>query len=384
MKNLLSNIVFIIFIISFFAGVLLKPNLEKTMGDFGAFLTGAYMLRIGEGQSLYELDNQYNHQHGMLETHIDKNDFLPFRNPPYFALILLPLTFVSIAWAYRIYLLAIMGLYLIMPFLFQKYLPNIRKLPLWSLAILFYYPNIESFLVSQITPFFVLLFFLIYVSLLKKRYLLTGLLAGLLSIKPQFLLSLPFLFFLSENKKKFLRGLLVVLVPVVIVSLAITGLNGINSYPKFLVASETSYFGSPEQRMFTIFSLIRNSELFAGVSLHKILAINLFIYFAMVALYFKFYKKVALELSFSSLLIFVLVFSVHLGLHDLGILTIVILMMMNLSIKYSRTRLIYGLIAAFLFIFPYFFRSGSVKLSIIVMFIFAVLPLGLSYKKKLM
>lgn len=68
--------------------------------DFTAYYTGAAMVRDGHGTNLYDLEAQMQCQQRILEGRIFMDGLLPFNYPPYFAVILVPLTYFSLSTAF--------------------------------------------------------------------------------------------------------------------------------------------------------------------------------------------------------------------------------------------------------------------------------------------
>ena len=72
-------------------------------GDFASFYTAAVIIRDGNGSRLYDLDLQSEVQQAYLVPHgwRYEGDLLPYINPPFLAVFLVPLTFLPMAWAYH-------------------------------------------------------------------------------------------------------------------------------------------------------------------------------------------------------------------------------------------------------------------------------------------
>ncbi len=78
--------------------------------DFTAYYTGGALLRDGLGDQLYNLNLQAHYQQEILEGRSFRDGLLPFNSPPHLALIILPLTFLQLSYAFGVWSLIQLGL----------------------------------------------------------------------------------------------------------------------------------------------------------------------------------------------------------------------------------------------------------------------------------
>jgi len=74
-------------------------------GDFTAFYTAGYIVRTGNAHHLYDLDLQTRVQQQFLLPHGWTFDggLLPYANPPFFALLFVPLSLLPLLWAFHLW-----------------------------------------------------------------------------------------------------------------------------------------------------------------------------------------------------------------------------------------------------------------------------------------
>jgi len=111
--------------------------------DVAAFWTGSCMVREGEGSLLSDMEAQRGVQQSLRagEALTDRvregMGFIPFHNPPVFAVLLAPLTIFRVEWGYALWMLATVAAFLLsvaIPFGLDRDHPRI--LPLVALNAL--------------------------------------------------------------------------------------------------------------------------------------------------------------------------------------------------------------------------------------------------------
>ena len=170
--------------------------------DFAATLTGAVIIRDGDGAHLYDLATQRAAQGRVLEPYITQRagNLLPYLHPPFEALLVAPLLSLSYGTLYLLWsgliLFAFAGSLLLLA----------RELPLsgaarWLLpgALCSYQALYQSFWLGQSSPLVLLGLTGAYVGLRRGRDGWAGAALALVAIKPQMLLIVGLLLLLTRR-----------------------------------------------------------------------------------------------------------------------------------------------------------------------------------------
>ena len=210
--------------------------------DFTAYLTAANILKDHKIEQLYDTNIQKEYQEKL--TGLDQNSILSFRNPPILAYIYLPYTFMEPLTAYRVNIFVQLILILTLVLLIYREV----KPPKYVLFILLaFLPLPIQLYLGQIAPVIAIIFILILKYIKKPNWLVVGILAGLLFVKPQYLIVLPYLALLASNTRnlrKLLTGFLIVLGTLAALSSLLYGQDFIKNYLTFLINSENSLMGT--------------------------------------------------------------------------------------------------------------------------------------------
>ena len=327
---------------------------QITRSDFVSFFAAAEIIKDGKGGELYDFNTQDLYQKEIVSPH-SREGFLPFRNPPIFAALFIPFTFFPLVVGYKLY-----AFFLVVVLLFASYLSTkvYKNLPTFLLPIFFflYFPVITTIFWGQ-TPILFLFLFLCLLKLLKGRnYYWVGVLAGLLSLKLQYLAFMPFLLLLVKDRKKLLGGFLISIFWVFMGSLLVSGMFSLAKYPSFLIETEAASFGSRPWQMISIYYLALSFPSLASMGKTAILGINALFYALVLYIFFKQRRKVPLDIAFSAALLFTIAFSLHVQVHDTSLALIPILGALNSGFadKTSRSALGPKIITIILFALPIF------------------------------
>jgi hypothetical protein len=167
------------------------PDIYARGIDFAATLTGANIVRDGDGKNLYDLAEQRRAQAAVLGDHITLQDgsVLPYLHPPFEALLVAPLLMLSYGTLYLLW----SGL-IILAFggsltLLARTLP-LRGGAAWLLptALCSYQGLFQSLWLGQSSPLVLLGLTGAYVGLRRGRDGWAGVALALVAIKPQMLL----------------------------------------------------------------------------------------------------------------------------------------------------------------------------------------------------
>ncbi len=200
--------------------------------DFLSFWTGASLLRIGAGPSLYDIDAQRAFQQGLLDgvTTVDRsrlaNWLTPYYNPPFLALLLVPLTWLSVSAGY----VAWWGLRLV-AFFGGISLPlrGYHRARYAALLMLTFGAVADNLIWGQVDALFLLVFSLGLMALTRGRQVLGGALLGFLWLKPQYAVLFPVVF-LVKGRWRELAGMVAVGMAMAVLSFAMLGPEGVSRY----------------------------------------------------------------------------------------------------------------------------------------------------------
>lgn len=160
-------------------------------GDFSAFYRTAVMVRTGEFHRLYDVQNQMSFDHRLFPW---LNRYPPyyFYHPPFEALLLLPLAFVSYKVAFWVWSIASLAMLVFSGTILSKQFPQLRSgvgIPLVFLVLAFF-PIVMVFLQGQDSGLLLLLVAWAFAELHRGRNLRAGIMLGLSLFKFQFIVPL--------------------------------------------------------------------------------------------------------------------------------------------------------------------------------------------------
>jgi hypothetical protein len=212
-----------------------KDDALKGSADFSIFYTAAKMIQHGQGAQLYDIAAQGRMESVLYPKVTTRGGTLIYDHPPFEALLYLPLAYVSYATAYIIWLVISVLLLLLAVRLLSPYMTEIKAA--WApLPILLY---ISSFLVfvgllqGQDSILLLLIFTLVFINLKQGRDFKAGLFLAIALFKFQY--AVPFLIpFILWRRWKVVGGFAVSSVVLFLVSLPVAGLRGTLSYAIFL------------------------------------------------------------------------------------------------------------------------------------------------------
>ena len=314
--------------------ILIGINPKLVIGtDFISYLTGGLMVRKGFGNEIYNLDRQYIFQLKAIEP-LDREYVLPFKNPPIVAVLFIPFTFFSVIDSYRLFIvfnfvfLAIITIYLATIF------PKINKIHFWYFIPFLYLGSLATVVIGQISFWLVFIFSYAYKALKEKKDFYLGFVLGFILIKPQYIISIPYFFLLSKKRNSFLKGFFLSIIIFIFINFLISGIQPLIEYPRFILATETPFYGSKVDQMITINSVMQSLLKPFGIKNIYSIIINLCLYFASLFIFAKKKLKMRTDYLYIAILILSLLFAVHVNVYDLSILIIAIFILINLA--YSK------------------------------------------------
>ena len=205
------------------------PTMEKT--DFSVTYIGSRMVHLGMGARLYDLDEQRKLKRELLP---DAEPLL-FEHPPFEAFLLSPLGALPYKWAYLLWGLINIAVWLTLPFLLRPYAlvprDELGYLVLWLL----FAPLGVALFQGQSSLFILLFYALAFVQLKRGHDFRAGAIFGLALMKFQF--AVPFaLILLLARKRKFVKGFLLTGAALSAISFYAVGWSGIVSYIHLLTS----------------------------------------------------------------------------------------------------------------------------------------------------
>src|SRR3989344_4759821 len=209
--------------------------------DFVSYRTGAEILLGEDRKNLYDISTQAKYQKEELDFLGRK--VLPFRNPSPIALLFMPFAFLPEIWAYRLFAIANLAILVFAVQLFGKSIFRKPNQYIYWVALTFW-PVISTIITGQISILLLVLFAYMYIFLETNKPFQLGIVSSLLLLKPQYVIFLPFLFLLTNLKGKYLKGLFLGGLMLLLLTVLISGVEFLWRYPKFLMATESPTYGS--------------------------------------------------------------------------------------------------------------------------------------------
>jgi len=319
--------------------------------DVVSFLTGALMIRNKVGVNLYDLPTQLFYQNQIVSPFV-REAVLPFKIFAPFALPFVPLTSLPLKTAYMFFAFLNFALLGLLPHLTAMTLNKLREFRFWYLAPFIFLPSILSVILGQLSIVLAFIYFLIFKFVKDKKEALAGVFSALLLIKPQYVIAIPFFLLLSDNRRSFLKGFLIVFFILILSTLIISSPDALLKYPSFLLLTENEFFSGHSQRMLTVSSTLYYNLPMKLSSYKGALSLNALFYFIVYCIFIKKYKRVNFDYAFASAVIFSLLFAVHVLEHDLAILMVPFLILLNIAVTDKKNRKTLYILAFLLFLMP--------------------------------
>ena len=343
--------------------------------DLVSFLTGAKIVSDGKSDLLYNTSTQLTYQNSLVSEY-GKKLLLPFRNLPMMASLYQPLLSLNLRDSFLLVFFLNTLLLLVFYLVFIHFYPELKRYKYLFFLTLLFYPSASNLIVGQYTPLILLTLLCVYLSIKSEKAFLTGFATSILAFKSQYLLFLLFSLILTKDKRRYFLGAFVGLTLFLLLNIvAARGINPILDYPKFILETESSAYGSRPYQMFTLTGVIK--QFFPKISSLVAIAINLFLYTLSVLFLFKMRATKDLEAIFSVGIVLTVLFSVHALAHDLLVLLIPLFLYLASEKKGS------GLIAGCIFVVSGVFSLlDNATASVVLMVILSVLILAKSIFRK--
>ena len=210
--------------------VAVHQHLEQQF-DFGVFYYAAHMIVDGKGHDLYSFATQHLYQ---LRYHRPPDTL--FRYPPIALIPILPLTILPTVIAFATWTAICMGLFVVSIKIFER--ETGLAFGNWPVLLgLLFVPVLDCLLHGQYSILIVAFYALAYQQLRRGRSFWGGALLGLATLKFQLVLGFVPIFLLKRKWRE-LAGFSASTAVLVAISLAITGLQALHSYPNFALHAE--------------------------------------------------------------------------------------------------------------------------------------------------
>ena len=232
------------FLFAFFSVLLLfhfmlfwraKDDALKGSADFSAFYSAVKMVQQGEGAQLYDIAAQGRVQSALYPKVTTRSGTLIYDHPPFEALLYLPLAYVSYPAAYLIWVAFSLIILLLTVLLLWPYMAELKAVwtPFPLLVFFGFFPVFVDLLQGQDSALLLLVFTLVFTNLKKERNFRAGLALAIGLFKFQY--ALPFLApFILWRRWRFLGGFAASSAALFLLSLPVAGFQGTLSYATFL------------------------------------------------------------------------------------------------------------------------------------------------------
>lgn len=208
--------------------------LGPVLDDYGVFHTAARMVAQGEGSHLYDLETVRQEQAIIYGPPPEKNPLLPFYNPPAFAALLVPLTFLPMNVAAGLFLMVSVGALLAAGWLLWRH-SRLRGVGtwLWVAAVVSFLPLQDAIYHGQLSFFLLFIWTASFLLFARGRERLAGATLALLLIKPHMMI-LPLVILLWKRRWQALQGVALTAAGGIILSVLASGPGILWTYPNFL------------------------------------------------------------------------------------------------------------------------------------------------------
>jgi alpha-1,2-mannosyltransferase len=240
-------------------------------GDYIAFHTAGRLVLNGQGALLYEHTAVSETEDQLLGGRIP-GFYDAFRNPPFFALPFVPLALLDLLPGFFMWTLVSLACLFAAVWLLLQEVPSVKSRWRGLLVLIFAFaPVYFGIIDGENATISLLLYVLIYRTLVRDQDKLAGFWAGLGLFKPQLFIVFPIVFVATRRWRALLTCALTALV-LAAVSLAIVGPAGLQQWLRILFEPESGNALANAWRMASLKSLV--DQLLVG---HPSLALGLYL-----------------------------------------------------------------------------------------------------------
>lgn len=320
--------------------------------DFRAFYTGGMMINKGIKGNFYNLQTQYALQR-LIFPGLPENKILAFYNPPFVALLYACLTIFPIIAAYIIVGIVNMVILLICFFLLYRYVDK-KKYTSFFIFLLLFPPIYICFAQGQSSFLLLLAVTASWYFLKRNKLFLAGMSLALLAVKPH-LLILPMALLIWKKQWHVMKGSLLIIGVLALISLQAVGLQAIKHYVIFLLMSTS--FGQQngihpgiEPTLRGLLHTIFQTNFFSVIWIPFLLGLCVLLIFFIKAWQGKWdTKSKTFDHQWAILVIMIVLTSIHTNYQDLVLLVFPFIVLFN-SIENIYRRTIFGIVTDFIFV----------------------------------
>jgi hypothetical protein len=169
---------------------------ERTGADFIAFYAAGRILQTGQLSAVYIPSEQRAIEESVLGFSIPLEDLNPFVHPPFILPVLALIALLPYVWAFNVWALLLLGIYLVCASLLVRIIPGTKKDKILFAGMVLFYPAFVSLLNGQDTALLLLGAAIWLYGLSKGEDGWAGVGLGLMTIRPHIalLLAIPFIF----------------------------------------------------------------------------------------------------------------------------------------------------------------------------------------------
>lgn len=320
----------------------------KGTPDYIQHYTGASVAKSGEIRNLYDLDFQRHVQnalYGIEDT--GPRQMLTFRMPPVSAYLYSPLAYFSADSAFWLATYVTTTLIILAFLVLSKHTDLTNNSVRFTWALLpFFLPVWQTFVGVHVSGLLLLVISAVYFSIKKEQFLLGGLLTGLLFLKPNYLLIIPFILsFLRtrDSTTKYFAGVSASVIFMVLLNSVLYGADFLPSYVRYLGATENLAAGTLLSRNINLISIAAlftandaYAKLFGLILIGLLLPVTLFLIHQRRHTY-------SVDRLFITSLLFMPLFNIHTMMTDLivYIMPLVLIAPKFLSLRRLRRSLFF-------------------------------------------
>ena len=202
--------------------------------DFATLYSAGHAVANGHLSWLYQPEALWGAQEAALGKPLEQP--LAYLNPPFFGVLLAPLARLPFDSAYQVWLVLNLGMAVLTGRLIWSTMstlpPKYRWLVLAGLLTL--YPLTFALRLGQFSPILMLSWAASYLALSRGRWTLAGVALSPLLVKPELLIPVT-IYLLAKRHVEVFKSLLAITAIAVVASLAVTGLDGVIDYPRFIL-----------------------------------------------------------------------------------------------------------------------------------------------------
>jgi len=325
-----------------------KGDALQGSADFSAFYAAVRMVRGGQGSQLYDIAAQGRSQSELFPDIPTRTGTLIYLHPPFEALLYLPLAYVSYPVAYAIWAMVNILLLLLTVALLSPYTTGLKAVwrPLPLLIFLGFFPVFINVLQGQDSLWLLFVFALAFDSLKKGRPLRGGIFLGIGLFKFQY--ALPLLVpFILWRRWKVIGGFAISAALLLLLSLPVAGVQGTVSYAAFLlnltrvlstsrhVQSVVSIMSNTMPNIHGVVEMLIPNLFFPGFQKLAIVLLSggAVLWAAAKWPLRRSLSELRFDLGFSLALVASILVSYHLLLHDLSLLLIPFVLVLNHVLK---------------------------------------------------